>query len=198
MNRAGLRSRGITLIELLTGIVIVGILLAVAAPGFQTMVDRNAVVNEANRLVADIQYARSEAIKRGSPVNICRSGDAASCTGLDCACHSGTAAREYTKGWLLYVASNRDTSFDPDDDTLLRLGYPVQSNIQIRSDSNLNQWLSIGAAGNLDESDQGELAVCMNGVSTTDVPGRRVTVSLTGRPLVTVMSAGADCNPDAS
>jgi type IV fimbrial biogenesis protein FimT len=198
MQRAGLRTRGVTLVELLTVVIVLGILLVAAAPGFQTMVDRNAVVNEANRLVADIQFARSEAVKRGSPVNICRSSDAASCTGDDCACHTGTSAREYTKGWLLYAASGRDTSFDADENTLLRLGNPVQSNVEIYSDSNLNQWLSIGASGSLDESGEGALAVCMNGESTADVPGRLVTISLTGRPLVKRMAPGADCTPGSS
>ncbi len=193
MHRAGLRSRGVTLIELLTGMVIVGILLALAAPGFETMASNSAVVQEANRIVADIQYARSEAIKRAAPVNLCRSADAQSCVGADCACHTGTNAQQYDEGWLMYVAGSRDTSFDSDQDTLLRLGEEARGAITINSDTDLNQWLSLSPTGALDENGPGQLAVCVNGESTEDVRGRLITIALTGRPAITVIPAGGDC-----
>lgn len=195
MSPAGLRSQGVTLIELLTGIVVLGILLAVAAPGFQASVDQNAVVSEANRIITDIQYARSEAIKRSSPVNLCRSADVTTCTGPDCACHTGTVAKQYDEGWLMYVASGRDTSFNPDQDTLLRLGQPARSTITIRSDTDLNQWLSVSSTGALDENGFGLLAVCMNGESTVDVPGRLISIPLTGRPSISKIAPGGSCTP---
>ncbi|MCH8499299.1 MAG: GspH/FimT family protein [Marinobacter sp.] len=61
-------SRGFTLIELLIAIIIAGILLAVVVPGFQGVVEGNRVVTQANQLVGAINYARSEAIRRGTPV----------------------------------------------------------------------------------------------------------------------------------
>lgn len=193
MHRAGLNSRGVTLVELLTGMVIIGVLLALAAPGFETMASSSAVVQEANRIAADIQYARSEAIKRAAPVNICRSKDPQSCMGPDCTCHTGTNAMQYDEGWLMYVADSRDTSFDPDTHTLLRLGEEARGSITINSDTDLNQWLSVSPTGALDESGPGELAVCLNGESTEDVPGRLITVALTGRPMITEIPAGGDC-----
>ncbi len=181
--------------ELLTGLVIVGILLIVAAPGFETAVRRSAVVEQANRLLTDIQYARSEAIKRGSPVNLCRSGIAATCTDTDCTCHTDTVANEWDGGWLLYVSDTPNTDYDPDRGLLLRQASAATTTIIITSDSNLNQWLSISPSGSLDEEGPGYLAICANGQSTVDVPGRLVTVSLTGRPSISTIPPGDSCTP---
>ncbi len=195
VNRSGRDEHGLTLVELLTTLVVMGILLIVAAPGFETAVRRTEVVEEANRLYADIQYARSEAIKRGIPVNLCRSGMAATCTEADCACHTDTNDNEWQGGWLLYGSDNRDTSYDPDTGPLLRQAYQAEETLTITSDSNLNQWLSIGPSGALDETGPGYLAVCVNGISTVDVPGRLVTISLTGRPSITPIPPGGSCTP---
>jgi len=194
-SRSGRYEHGLTLVELLTSLVVMGILLIVAAPGFETAVRRTEVVEEANRLLADIQYARSEAIKRGTPVNLCRSGIAATCTEVDCTCHTDTSQFEWHGGWLLYASNNRDTSYDPDAGPLLRQAYKAEETITITSDSNLNQWLSIGPSGSLDEMGPGFLAVCVNGVSTEDIPGRLVTISLTGRPSITPIPPGGSCTP---
>lgn len=194
-DRSGRYEQGLTLVELLTSLVVLGILLIVATPGFETAVRRSEVTEEANRLLAEIQYARSEAIKRGSPVNLCRSGIAATCTESDCTCHTDTIDGEWHRGWLLYVSNNRDTSYDPDTGPLLRQSAQAEETIIITSDSNLNQWLSIGPSGSLDESGPGLLAVCANGVSTEDIPGRLVTISLTGRPSISTIPPGGSCTP---
>lgn len=194
-DRSGCYEHGLTLVELLTSLVVLGVLLIVAAPGFDTAVRRSEVVEEANRLLSDIQYARSEAIKRGSPVNLCRSGITATCTESDCACHTDTSEDEWHEGWLLYVSNNRDTDYDPDTGPLLRQSAAAEETIIITSDSNLDQWLSISPSGSLDELGPGYLAVCANGVSTEDVPGRLVTISLTGRPSISAIPPGGSCTP---
>lgn len=65
------RQQGLTLIELLTTMSIVAILAVVAIPSFKTMTGQNRMVQSLNDLVADLQYARSEAIKRGRNVIVC-------------------------------------------------------------------------------------------------------------------------------
>ncbi len=50
---------------------IVAILAVVAIPSFKTMSSQNRLVQSLNDLVADLQYARSEAIKRGRDVVVC-------------------------------------------------------------------------------------------------------------------------------
>lgn len=68
--------RAFTLIELMVTIVVLAILLAIAVPSFQGMLDRKRVAGLAAVLVADIQLLRSEAIKRSAPVELVLQSDA--------------------------------------------------------------------------------------------------------------------------
>lgn len=58
------RSRGFTVIELLIGIVLMAVLLALAAPSVKQYAANQRVKASAVELVAALNYARSEAIKR--------------------------------------------------------------------------------------------------------------------------------------
>lgn len=59
------------LFELVVVMTIVGILAAIGVPSFQYVTSSNRVSSEANSLLADMQYARNEAVKEGLPVTIC-------------------------------------------------------------------------------------------------------------------------------
>lgn len=67
-------SRGLTLIELLVAIVIMGILLAVAMPGMRSLVVGQQLKTASFELTADLILARSEALKRNRSVNVTREG----------------------------------------------------------------------------------------------------------------------------
>ncbi|MDR0273910.1 MAG: GspH/FimT family pseudopilin [Burkholderiaceae bacterium] len=65
-ERVGQKARGFTAIELLATVAIAAILLTVAAPSFVNMRRNSELVSATNVLVAAINAARGEAMKRGA------------------------------------------------------------------------------------------------------------------------------------
>lgn len=61
---------GVTLIEMLIGLVIITIGMTVAVPGFQGMVARNNVATEVNEMLLAINLARSEAGRQGRGISV--------------------------------------------------------------------------------------------------------------------------------
>lgn len=104
-------NRGITLLELVMSLAIIAILASVAAPGFNALrysSERAAVVNS---FVHAVYLARSEAIKRGQVVTICKSVDGQACAGR---------ATEWHSGWIVFVNDDGDNppQRDPDEPLL--------------------------------------------------------------------------------
>jgi type IV fimbrial biogenesis protein FimT len=62
--------RGLTLVEVLVVIALVGILIALAAPSMRDLIAAKRVQGITNELVTDMQYARSEAARRSRDVRI--------------------------------------------------------------------------------------------------------------------------------
>lgn len=62
------KSFGFSLIELLVGIVIVGILLTLAMPSFQEMLRNSEIRNAAESITTGLQRARAEAVARNTNV----------------------------------------------------------------------------------------------------------------------------------
>lgn len=61
---------GIALLELIISIVVIAVLTVTAVPAFRSMVDNQRVRGATQGLFADMQYAKSEAIKRGADVSV--------------------------------------------------------------------------------------------------------------------------------
>lgn len=76
-----MRRSGFSLIELLLAMTLLAILLVVAIPMTQSLLTRNRVTQHAAELVTALNYARSEAVKRGSLVTFCKSKAGKSCEG---------------------------------------------------------------------------------------------------------------------
>lgn len=63
-------ARGFTLIELVVTLMVAGVLIAVAVPGFAATIRQNRLVSDANQFLTMFNLARSEAIKRGVAVSV--------------------------------------------------------------------------------------------------------------------------------
>ena len=103
--------RAFTLIELMIVVALVAVLLVIAIPSFKALTQRNRVAGEINSFVSDLQFARSEAIKRGQPVSLCASADGATCLGTN----------SWNQGWIVFNDVNGSGTMNNALDVRLRV-----------------------------------------------------------------------------
>lgn len=75
---------GFTLIEILVTLAVVAVLIAIASPTLRTTIQNNRIVTLTNDLMSDINYARTEAIKRTKDTQtagLCMSTNGTACDG---------------------------------------------------------------------------------------------------------------------
>lgn len=93
--------QGFTLIELIVVIAIVAILSAIVVPGLSTFVQDGRVSSNVNEFISSITLARTEAVKRGRLVTMCRSSNADAGNASTCL----TAGDDWASGWIVYEES---------------------------------------------------------------------------------------------
>lgn len=97
--------RAFTLIEMLVTVAIMGILATLAAPGFESFQRSNLLSSHTNNLVAALQTAKNEAIKRNEHTYLIPLG-------------SG-----WSSGWHVYVDTDFDGAYTAGTDvTLIKQG----------------------------------------------------------------------------
>lgn len=108
--------RGMTLVELLVTLAIAAILMTVAAPSFVRMIKSNSMSGTVNTFLADIRYARSEAVRRGGRVIMCRSDNPESTTP---ACAAAVATpKGWANGWIVFFDKDGTGDWSAGDTTL--------------------------------------------------------------------------------
>ncbi|MBT0569286.1 GspH/FimT family pseudopilin [Curvibacter sp. CHRR-16] len=114
------RTQGFSAIELLIVIGIVVILAALAAPSFSTAIDRYRINSAKDELIAAIQFARMESVRRGVQVSLIRTtGCGATLTDSD----------DWSCGYQVFVDSNANGSLNTGELTLQTFNYPKNYNL---------------------------------------------------------------------
>jgi type IV fimbrial biogenesis protein FimT len=139
------KSRGFTLIEAVVVIAIIAILTALAAPSFKSLIQSNAISSNVNSFLSDMRFARSEAIRRGGSVVICRSNLPESTQ----ACNGTTGATNgWLTGWIVFVDLNKDGTHDAGE-PVLRVQGPITNLDSISEPSSPSYKFRFNATGRL-------------------------------------------------
>lgn len=106
-----MNGKGFTLVELMVTLAVAGIIAAMAAPSFNSTIERRSLSNERDMLSAHLRLARATALQEGTTV-ICVSDDKESCSG------SG----DWEDGWIVFVDNDSNTSrYTAGTDRLLKV-----------------------------------------------------------------------------
>lgn len=153
-------------------IALLGILMAIAAPGLSQFLKSNRLTSQANSLVSDILYARSESATRGSRVVICPSTDTTSCS---------TGAANWATGWIVFVDTNSNGTTDTGEAVLKST--LALDNATLAESTSANK-IVFRPYGGLNPVANMIFKLC----PSDNTEGRQVFLAATGRPSATKIS----------
>lgn len=172
MHNAPEYNSGFTLPELMITIAIAGILLGVAIPSFTSIVASNRLTTHTNQLVTTLNLARSEAVKRGLRITICKSTDGATCV----------TTGDWSQGWIVFTDQNNNAAYNSATETLLNAQGNAQGQITMTGNTNVDNYISYISTGQSQLTSgafqAGTIKICD---ARTGEVGKNIVLSNTGR-----------------
>ncbi|MDD2761113.1 MAG: GspH/FimT family pseudopilin [Methylomonas sp.] len=178
--------RGVTLIELMVTVALAAIVTGLAVPSFERTIRSNRLTGYANEWVASLNFARSEAVKRGVPVSIRRKSD---------------TAGEWEEGWNIFVDWDGDGVLDGGkdetvcneaaEDCLLKTYDSLSAGYTLRSsgDNDYKDYATYLAGGLAKHQVAATFRLCDNTQNTQ--ASRTIVLNAVGRPTTAVNNAAS-------
>ena len=120
-----------TLVELVVALAIAGLLAVLAMPAFHDWLGAYQLANHAKHLAETMTRARTEAVRRGHRVNLCKASGPGNCA------DQGT----WTAGFLVFVDVNRNGKVD-DNEPVLEVGGAAPRGITVTANRPLDDYVS--------------------------------------------------------
>lgn len=139
-------TKGFTLIEVLTIMLVVAILASIGLPGMNRMLENNRLSANTNRLVSSLYAARSEAVKRNTSAVICTRNIAGN------AC--GGAGTTWNDGWIVFVDIDGDGVRDANEE-LLNVVEKTDTGMAFSAEARIN--ISFSGDGMVDADGDGQV-----------------------------------------
>jgi len=137
-------ARGFTLIEMMTSIVVLAVILAIAVPNLAGFVRRSRVRGAQSELISSLMLARSEAAKRGVTVSVGASAP--------------VAGSEFSAGWTVWIDTNADGAVNAGE-TVIRQYPDISSAVVISSSAGATP-VSFASTGFLTPANTVNFKVC--------------------------------------
>ncbi|MFZ6870437.1 GspH/FimT family pseudopilin [Undibacterium sp. Di27W] len=143
--------QGFTLLELMIVVVIVALLASIALPSYSAFITTSRISTSANALQGALLLARSEALKLGGGVTLCRSDNPEAVAPV-CATDNNVATTNagWGSGWVLFIDLNQNGVIDTGD-TIIRVQPPLMRSFSegaiIPSPDISTNFISFGATG---------------------------------------------------
>ena len=128
--------RGVTLIELLVAMSVLGILLAVGVPSFSQFSTNSRLTSYINLMHSNLALVRSEAVKRNGRVAICKSLDGSTCA----------ASGDWDQGWIGFVDFDNDGTRDGGEEMVFMIP-ALQTGYSFSGNGNISDYISFDAQG---------------------------------------------------
>ncbi len=114
---------GMSAIELLTVLSILSLLMALAVPGFQSLIERWRVQQAVEAMKSTLYYARSEAVKRGGRIGIQKNANNTN------GCSLASTNEEWSCGWFVFHDSNNNGTWNSGEEILQTYSTPAKVNV---------------------------------------------------------------------
>ncbi|MDI9246787.1 GspH/FimT family pseudopilin [Marinobacter sp. CHS3-4] len=101
------KNAGFTLVEMIVVLVVLAIITMAVIPGFGNLISKNQRVADVNLLVSSLNFARTEAIKRGNNVTFSTDGG----LGSGWCVHSGDASNDCASDQIRSFQSSGNMTF---------------------------------------------------------------------------------------
>lgn len=166
------RGRGFTLIELMVTLAIAAILLTIGIPSFRDLMIKSRLSGQVQEFYGALNYARSEAIKRGNFVSICKSADGSQCGG------------NWSDGWIVFANNDNDSPASRDnigganEELLLRVFPALPTNYTLNANNNFTNYITYNRLGMANTN--GTFVFCAN----SDESKARAIAVITTRPRI--------------
>lgn len=166
---------GTSLVEILAVLAVLSILLAGAVTGLQEVGRGMRLSAAAYRLLAELNLARSEAIKRNARVVLCKSADGESCA----------AGGGWEQGWIVFHDANNNALRETGE-TLIRRGEGVPGALRIAGNETVARYVSFSPFGGTRLTSgafqAGTITLCRQSVDAAE--GRQLIINAVGRPRI--------------